>query len=265
VKAQVAGSRKITKVLITRSRRGNEELASSLQAIGFEPVPIETIEFLPPEDWSSVDARLKRLREFDWLLFTSATGVEFFATRMRALSLPVPWSGNPEVAVVGEKTSSAVESMGVSVAFVPSAYLVRALVEQLPRGRGTRLLMLRADIGDPEAVATLERAGFRVTDLAIYRTSLVAEGERGANEPALRGADAIVFASPSAVDAFSRMLGSGAAASGLKKGLLAACIGPVTAKAAREHGFDRIVMPKTHTVESLVRELSRAAGLGEGS
>jgi uroporphyrinogen-III synthase len=263
VKTQVAGTRKITKVVITRSRKGNAELARSLKAAGFEPVPIDTIEFLSPEDWSNIDASLKRLGEFDWLLFTSPTGAEFFAKRMKALSLPIPWIGKPEVAAVGERTGAALQKEGVKVGFVPSAYLTRALAEQLPRGRGTRLLMLRADIGDPEVVAILERAGFRVTDLTIYRTSSVAGEEGEAMEAALRDADAIVFASPSAVEAFMRRLDSDVAASALTKRLLAACIGPVTAKAAKERGFEHIITPKTHTIEAIVRQLGSAAQ-GEG-
>ncbi len=262
--AQVAGTRKIARVVITRSRKGNAELARKLKALGFEPVPIDTIEFLPPEDWSHVDASLTMLGEFDWLVFTSPTGVEFFAQRMKALSLSVPWRGKPAVAAVGEKTSAALQREGIKVDFVPSEYLTRALAEQLPRGLGKRLLMLRADIGDPEIVATLERGGFRVDDLAIYRTSSVAASDDDEIEPALEEADAIIFASPSAVEAFMRRLDSASAASALTKRLLAVCIGPVTAAAARERGFERILAPKTHTIESLVRELGAAASAEEG-
>jgi uroporphyrinogen III methyltransferase/synthase len=262
MKAQVAGTRRITKVVITRSKKGNAELARSLKAMGFEPLQIDTIEFLPPEDWSSVDASLKRLREFDWLLLTSPTGAEFFAQRMKALSLAMPWDGKPEVAAVGEKTGASLQRKGIRVGFVPSTFLTRALAEQLPRGRGRRILILRADIGDPEFVATLEREGFRVTDLTVYRTSSAA-GDEKATEPALGDADAIVFASPSAVEAFMKRLDSDAAASALAKRLLAVCIGPVTARAARERGFERIITPKIHTIESLVHELGRAAQ-GEG-
>jgi uroporphyrinogen III methyltransferase/synthase len=263
MKAQVAGARRITKVVITRSRKGNDELARSLKALDFEPIPIDTIEFLPPDDWSSVDSALERLGEFDWLLLTSPTGAEFFAQRMRTLSLPLPWGGKPEVAAVGEKTGAALQSKGVKVGFVPTEYLTRALAEQLPKGRGKRTLILRADIGDPEAIATLEREGFEVTDLTVYRTSSVAADEEEAIPTSVRDADAIVFASPSAVEAFMKRLDTDAAASALKKRLLAVCIGPVTAKAARERGFERIVTPKTHTIESVVRELDSAAQ-GEG-
>ena len=258
MKAQFAGARKISKVVITRSRRGNAELAKTLRGLGFDPVPVETIEFLPPEDWSLVDASLARLGKFDWLLFTSPTGVEFFAQRMRALSLPLPWSGKPEVAAVGEKTSAALQREGIKVGFVPTEYLSLALADQLPRGRGKRVLVLRADIGDPEVVTTLEHGGFRVTDLAVYRTSSVGGGGEEATDSAVAGADAIVFASPSAVEAFMRRFDSTATGS-LTKRLLAVCIGPVTARAARQRGFARVIAPETHTVEGLVRELAGAA------
>jgi uroporphyrinogen-III synthase len=265
LKAQSEGRRKITKVVITRSSKGNAELAAKLQALGFDPIPIDTVEFLPPEDWSLVDGALTGLKDFDWLLFTSPTGVEFFAKRMKALSKALPWHGNPAVAAVGEKTSAALEKEGIKADFVPSQYLTTALAEQLPRTRGKRLLLLRADVGDPEVCAILERAGFRVDDLTVYRTSSVEGGEDDALEPAMRDADAIVFASPSAVEAFMRRLGSAATASTMTKRLLAICIGPVTARAARERGFDRILVPKTHTIENLVQELVRAASPGGAS
>lgn len=264
MKAQAAGARRIAKVVITRSRKGNAELADRLKAIGLEPIPVDTIEFLPPGDWSSVDAALRGLGEFDWVIVTSPTGAEFFARRMKALSLAVPWSGRPEVAAVGEKTSAALQREGVGVGFVPSEYLTKTLAEQLPKGRGNRLLLLRADLGDPEFAAALERRGFSVTDLTIYRTSSGAGVEEGPTEPALGDADAIVFASPSAVEAFMRRFVSATASPEMTRRLLAVCIGPVTAKAARDRGFERILAPKTHTIESIVSELGRAAAAGEG-
>jgi len=261
MKAQVADARKITKVVITRSSKGNAELARNLRALGFEPVEIDTIEFLPPADWSPVDSSLKDLRRFDWLLFTSATGAKFFSERMKALGLTVPWKGKPAVGAVGEKTSAALQSNGVAVDFVPTRFLTEALAEELPRGRGRSILMLRADISDPRAVATLKQNGFVVTDLAIYRTSSVGDAEDSSVGQAVRDADAIVFASPSAVEAFVGRLDPSEVAP-LAARALAVCIGPVTAAAARRRGFERLLAPKTHTIEGLVRELGAAAGKG---
>jgi uroporphyrinogen-III synthase len=265
MKAHVAGTRSAWKVVITRSREGNAELTGSLRAHGFEPLSIDTTESLPPEDWSSVDASLKRLGKFDWILFTSATGVEFFARRMKALSLPAPWLGKPSVAAVGEKTGAALKGHGIKVGFIPSAYMSRTLAEQMPRDQGKTLLFLRADTGDPEAAAILDRDGFEVHDLAIYRTSTLSgiEGEAIASE--VSDADAILFASPSAVEGLVGRLGPGAAKSILAKRPLAVCIGPVTERAARESGFERTLTSETHTVDGLLQTLRWAAAPEEGA
>jgi uroporphyrinogen-III synthase len=264
VKAQVAGGRNIRKVVITRSRRGNAELERGLRALGFEPVSIDTIEFLPPEKWSRVDASLASLGRFDWILFTSPTGVEFFSQRMRALSLSVPWLGKPSVAAVGAKTGAAIEGLGIRLGFVPSEYTVRSLAEQLPRSEGKTLLLLRADIADPEAVAILERDGFEVHDLPIYRTSAVSGIRDGSIEHEMFDVDAILFASPSSVEGFMRRLGPSVARSVLANRPLAVCIGPVTEKAARESGFELTLASDTHTIDALLQTLSTAAALEEG-
>jgi uroporphyrinogen-III synthase len=258
MKTQVAGTRAIRKVVVTRSRKGNGELAGRLSALGLEPVAIDTIEFLPPDDWSSVDAELSNLAEFDWLLFTSVTGVEHFAKRMRSLSLSLPWHGRPVVATVGEKTAAALRMEGVEVEFVPSVFVTRALAEELPRDRGNKILILRADNGDPEAASILERAGFQVHDLTVYKTSAISAAADDAFGAGLRDADAIVFASPSAVDSFMGQAGLGPTESSMAKGLLAVCIGPVTEGAARRHGFNRVITSKTHTIDGLLMALKAA-------
>ena len=259
MKAQVAGTRNIRKVAITRSRRGNAELALTLKALGFEPVSIDTIEFLPPEDWSRVDADLAGLGKFDWVLFTSPTGVEFFAKRMKALSLSVPWLGKPSVAAVGAKTGAALRELGITPGFIPSAYTGRTMAEQLPRGEGKTLLLLRADIADPEAVAILERDGFEVHDLSIYKTSAVSRIEDDSIEHEVLRADAILFASPSSVEGFMRRLGPGKTESLLANHPLAVCIGPVTERAARESGFEMTLASNIHTIDALLQALRGAA------
>ncbi|MDA4117590.1 MAG: uroporphyrinogen-III synthase [Thaumarchaeota archaeon] len=267
MKTQTAGARKvIRKVVITRSREGNEQLAARLGAIGFEAISIETMTFLPPEDWSQVDASLTRLGDFDWLALTSSIGARSFAERMRELSLDVPWIGKPAVAAVGDKTSETLQEVGISVDFVPSVFLTRALARELPRGRGDKVLLLRSDIADPGAVPALERAGFKVKEHAVYRTRSTAKpGDQRIAEAQVADADAIVFGSPSAVGGFVARLEAGARDSLMTRNVLVVCIGPVTAEAAKEQGFGRIVTPTSHTFDSLLEKLSSAASNEDGA
>jgi uroporphyrinogen III methyltransferase / synthase len=262
--------------MVTRSKQGNEELRGMLEELGFKVVALETMRFLPPENWSPVDASLSGLSSFDWLVITSPIGADRFLERMRELSLAVPWvEDRPAVATVGAKTRDALRRAGVRVDFVPTEYTTRALAEELPRDKGRELLLLRADIGDPDVVTSLESDGFQVREHAIYLTDIKmmdpasaaqsrdendgsGGGRDGGDDHDDGSLDAIIFASPSAVEAFVaihdparlRLLNS--------RGVLAACIGPVTARAARERGFEHILISKVHTLDDLIRELGVA-------
>jgi uroporphyrinogen III methyltransferase / synthase len=245
------------RVVLTRTREGNEESASMVRALGFEPIAVECLELLPPRDWSPIDSSLRALSTFDWVVFTSGRGAALFKERMDFLGLELKWRGRPSVAAVGEGTATELRESGVPVAFVPSEFLTLKLASELPAGEASigkqRVLLLRADMGDPKMADILARRGFEVVEHAIYRTE--AFSSRGGAITGLEGADAILFASPSAVEGFTSRLGG--EDSSIMKRKLAACIGPVTAKSARDHGFERIVTPKAHTFKSLLQEVER--------
>ena len=254
MKTQSEGTQTM-KVVVTRSKEGNADLTRKLTALGFRVVAVETMSFLPPEDWLEIDASLSNLPHFDWLVLTSAIGADHFIQRMRDLSLELPWKGKPAVAAVGAKTSEALGREGIRVDFVPSEYLTRVLADELPRNVGKKVLLLRADIADPAVVASLTYNGFHVYEHAIYRTT--PEGTRVATEE-LADVDAIIFASPSAVRGFVATQSPTALSSMKTKGVLAACIGPVTAKAAKESGFEHILTSRIHTFDGLIEELNVA-------
>ena len=251
--ALLVGNQKIAKVVVTRSRKGNAELASKLTKLGLEVVSVDTLEFLPPGDWSPVDRRLNKLCEFDWLLITSATGAAFFTHRMKMLSLPLGWRGKPLVGVVGEKTGAALREEGTRVAFAPSKFLTEALADELPRNRGKKVLILRADIGDPGLASKLRQRGFKVEDLAVYRTS-EAPGASRMSDGALAGAEAVIFASPSAVEALATRISAF-----VKERLVAFCIGPVTARRAKALGFERVVTARIHTLDGILERLAESS------
>ena len=233
-----AGPTRIQNVVITRSKKGNAELAADLRQRGFNPITVDTMSFLPPKSWSGIDASLKVLRSYDWVVFTSVTGVEFFARRMDELSLELPRGAPPSFAAVGKSTAGALSKLGVVGTFTPSSYLTQKLAEELPITRGRRALLLRADIADPA-----------MEEFPVYRTEYGAAGD----DVLLDGADLIVFASPSSVEGFCMK----ATASKLEsyRALRVVCIGPVTARAARERGFNHIITPKVQTFDSLVEEI----------
>ena len=72
-------------VLITRPEHQSDDLAARLQNLGANVLRQPAIEIGPPTDWTPVDRAIERLPEFDWLVFSSSNGVEYFLGRLLAL------------------------------------------------------------------------------------------------------------------------------------------------------------------------------------
>ena len=65
-------------MVVTRATEQAHELAHSLEALGAEVVLLPTVSFAAVENSQALDAALRRLAEFDWILFSSQNAVRFF-------------------------------------------------------------------------------------------------------------------------------------------------------------------------------------------
>jgi uroporphyrinogen-III synthase len=70
-------------VLVTRARTQSEDITTQLEALGAAVIHLPTIEFIPPTSWAQLDASIENIREYDWIVFTSANGANFFFNRLR--------------------------------------------------------------------------------------------------------------------------------------------------------------------------------------
>jgi uroporphyrinogen-III synthase len=112
------------------------------------------------------------------------------------------------------------------------------------------VLIFRAQEARDVLPAALIAAGVTVEDVAAYRTSAATPADFGGK---LSGSDVITFTSASTVAAFVKSLGAGAAQALRQKTV--ACIGPVTAQAARDAGLRVDVIANEYTVEGLLDAL----------
>ena len=71
--------------MVTRAREQSRELLERLESAGAEAILLPLVRFLEPQDTADLDRCIRSLREFDWLIFTSANAVTFFLGRCRAL------------------------------------------------------------------------------------------------------------------------------------------------------------------------------------
>jgi uroporphyrinogen III methyltransferase / synthase len=244
------------RVVVTRATEQAHELAHSLEALGAEVVLLPTVSFAAVENSQALDAALRRLAEFDWILFSSQNAVRFFCRRIREIGSRVAalQTPRPMVAAVGPATAAAATEEGFRVDTVPQNHSGAALAQELWGAIGDRKVLLpRSDRADDRLPKALREAGAMVTEIIAYRTAApdsidpkILKSIRDAE------VDAIVFASPSAFRFLSECVGAAELAE-LSSRVQFAAIGPTTARALREEGM-RVEIEATQ---------SSAAGLAD--
>src|SRR5262249_3551839 len=139
------------------------------------PVLAPTIDILPPDDWSPVDQMLKRLDDFDWIVFTSANGVNFLINRLWETGgdLRRVWRGR--LAALGEGTAPKLAAFRLKTDLGPDEYRAEALAAALkPQVAGKRVLWVRASRGRDVLPTELRAAGAVLEELVVYRNLDVA-------------------------------------------------------------------------------------------
>ncbi|MGE5762089.1 MAG: uroporphyrinogen-III synthase [Gemmatimonadota bacterium] len=238
------------RILVTRPRAQGQALDTALASLGARPIAFPTIDIHPARDLAPLDRALDVLGRYAWIAFTSANSVAVFFDRLALRAGAVPTE--VRIAAVGPGTARALTARGARVDFVPSEFLGERLGQELGDVDGRRVLFPRA-AGAREALALeLTRRGAAVEDVVVYETLPAAPDPQGLAELE-QGVDVATFTSASTVDNFFLLLADRALR--LLDGAAIACIGPVTADAARARGLAVHVQPAEHTVPGLVRAL----------
>ncbi|MGE5221798.1 MAG: uroporphyrinogen-III synthase [Omnitrophica WOR_2 bacterium] len=244
------------RVVITRPRRQADEFAKALRQAGALPISFPVIEIGPLEDYTALDRALCDLPAYDWLVLTSANGVEAVWERLAFLGMDnIP--GGTKIAAIGPKTAAALASRGASVSFMPEEYVAEAMLPGLGDLHGRKILLARADIARPALANAIRTAGGEAHEIPAYRT-LPARLEPGSLEALQAGAEIITFTSSSTVLNFVALVRSaGLDPLHLPGSPLVACIGPVTVATAREQGFIAGVVAAEYTTAGLLAALRR--------
>jgi uroporphyrinogen III methyltransferase/synthase len=243
------------RVLITRPAPQAAEFALALRALGAEPIVAPTIAIRPPHDLHAAHRAIDELANYAWIVFTSTNGVDAFFERLDALDADARYVGKTKVAAIGRKTALRLRERGIRPDIVPAEFIgeeiARALIEAAHRG--DRVLVYRAQEARDVLPQMLADAGLAVTTVAAYVT-VFADDPHFAQKVAR--ADALTFTSPSTVAGFSALLGGDAHAAAASHRKIVACIGPVTATAAREAGLHVDVVAEEYTVDGVLEALA---------
>ena len=243
------------KILVTRAAGSADEFAAELRAAGAEPLLAPTIAIAPPDDESAAALGVRIVETYAWIVFTSQNGVTAFFERVWALGHDARALGDTQVAAIGPKTAERLLSHGVRADFVPARFIAEdvaaGLLERTVPGERVELYCAQ-DARD--VLAEILREGGRSVDVyPAYKTSPIID----ANIAELaREAGVWTFASASSVHGLIANLPDAAA---LSREKTVACIGPVTAEAAREAGLNVSAVAGDFTLEGLIEALTRPA------
>jgi uroporphyrinogen-III synthase len=220
------------RILVTRALHQAGKLSEGLRALGAEPVEVPVLEIRPPADFAPLDAALKQIDNYDWLILTSANAVRAVAVRAAELGISLEQSARLKVAAVGEATAEAARKAGLHVQFVPETYVAESMVAGLLEGihlqaNGVRVLLARAAVARDVIPDALREAGIAVDVVDAYRNVLPQFAPELLRKAVAGRIDAVTFTSSSS----ATHLAEAARLAGVDwpfAGIPAISIGPIT-------------------------------------
>ena len=254
-----AGGLRGKRVVVTRALDQSRELLRALEEKGAVPVVLPMVAFAPSDNLAELDEALRQMSRFDWVFVTSQNALRALQERCQAIHADISATmGGVRVAAVGPATAEALKSAGIEVAYSATKHQGVSLAQELSTEvRGKSVLLPRSDHANPELVQQLKSLGAAVKEVVAYKTVLPDDSALSQTRAALQQkVDAILFFSPSAVHHLQDILGSEKVLELSGRAIFAA-IGPVTAKALRAAGVERILLAGDTTVASIVIALQR--------
>jgi uroporphyrinogen III methyltransferase / synthase len=250
-------------ILVTRAAGQASHFRQQLESAGATVLEMPALAIGPPASWLPLDRALAHLEGYDWLILTSANGVEAVQQRLVQArpTLPPMW---PKIAVVGQKTAASLRQFGLEPSFIPPNYVADALVEHFPQPlEGLKMLFPRVESGGRDVlVRQFLAAGAQVDEVAAYESCCPATIP-GSVQQALtdRQLDIVTFASSKTVRNFVKLLTQtfGPDWSALAADLKWASIGPQTTETCQQLLGPVAIEAEEYTLEGLARAIAHWA------
>lgn len=246
------------KIVVTRPKELISQMADRLRKQGAEVLELPAIALSPVEDDRKIRECLEQLEKYQWIAFTSPSGVKIFFEFLKKNGKDIRALGRAKLAAIGKGTKRELEARGMYPDLMPEVFDGASLGKKMAEccEENSRILIPRAAIGNAEIIRELSvRKDLVVDDVATYETRYEVQSiidESGAFE---RGEITYaVFTSASTVRGFVHAL-PGLEYSKVK----AVCIGKQTAAQAEEYGMHTYTA-KEASIDSLVELVIQLTG-----
>ena len=238
------------RIVVTRTRKQASVLSNKLRALGAHVIELPTIRIEPPSNLREFAELVQDAHMYDWIVFTSANGVEAFFDIFFKLCDDAREIGAVRIAAIGPATAQHVKDFHLHVDLQPEEFVAEAVSREFKKQGSIdnlRILLVRAEKARDTLPKELADLGAIVDEAFAYRTVPETRDTSGArSQLAQDGADLITFTSSSTVENFVAL--------GLPwpKGMRIASIGPITSKTVRDQGLTVDVEARRHDIDGLV-------------
>ena len=238
-------------MLVTRAQDQSDAFASALEAAGALPIAVPLIGFEPPDDRAAAERAVHDAHTYAWVVFTSANGARAFFEIMDARREDARLFGSAKIAAIGTATAAALRERGVYPDLTPARFVAEDFAEVLLTATvpGDRILIYRAQEARDVLPTALRESGRHVDTVAAYKTVILRNPSFAEK---LAQCDIVTLTSASTVRGFLENAGDVRAADAK----IVACIGPVTAQAARDAGMRVDVVAQQSTAQGLIAALT---------
>lgn len=240
------------RVVVTVAEGSLEGLDTLLASAGFEVDRRPLLTFGPPESWRAVDQAIRRWSDFSDVVFTSPRAARSFLDRLAEAGSP---TSGPSIWASGPVTAS---ELGIELGPV-STVEIRGGIGP---GRGLGETMAAAGVegpvlyvcGEPhreELTMLLRQCDVEVVEAVCYR-SVLAETDQIQGAVDATGGGIVVVGSPRVVECLASAHDGGAWPR-------LVTLGPTTARAATELGWQPAAVSLSPSVEDVARAIEEAA------
>jgi uroporphyrinogen-III synthase len=242
------------RVLVSRAKEQAGALSSALRELGCQVIEIPFIEIRAPRSYRPLDAALRDLAGYDWLILTSVNGVESLWQRLRKFRIPRTRLKHLQIAAIGPATKRAIVKHGLKVKMMPEEYVAEAVVKGLhDKVNGKRVLLVRAKVARDVIPDSLRAAGAHVDVVEAYETVVPEKSRirlRALFKNKQRRPHLVTFTSSSTVRNFAELLGTTKL-----NNIQFASIGPVTSATLRELELPVSIEAREFTMGGLIRSI----------
>ena len=249
------------RIVITRPREQSLEWRLKFESLGANVIELPLIQVSKDVNLDTLAEVFQELGGYEWIIFTSVNGVKFFFEEFTRIFDDIRAFGLMRIAVVGEATAAAIREKHLRVEVQPKKANALELAQTLIARESmdsAKVLVITGNRNREELVAKLEEARAIVDCLPVYKTE---ETDLATNPIATdfrqHGAEAILFASPSAVQSFFDQASALKLAPKAKRPITGS-IGPSTTAAMKQLGLPVDFEAPAATLDSLVESLAKA-------